>query len=111
MSDEINAIAFSGHFTITPRLKATDEMMLALHIREIEQHSARCPWRVAGCGSVVIAREAITTSECYDTWILNINRWLATRGYELGGFVRFRGPDPGDEGVITYDAHVVIMRL
>ena len=111
MDYDVDETAFSGHFTITPRLKATDGMMLALHICEVEQHSSSCPWRVAGCGTLVIAREAIATSDRYDAWISLINRWLAVRGYELGGLVRFRGRDPGDEGVITYDGHIVLIRL
>jgi hypothetical protein len=112
MNDETDAVTFSGHFSITPRLKATDSMMLALHIRELAAlRSTACPWRVAGCGSVVIAREAISTSDDYDTWVAIINRWLADRGYELGGFVCFRGQHPGDEGVVTYDARLVLMRL
>jgi hypothetical protein len=111
MNDDGDAVALSGHFTIAPRLKATDEMMLALHICEVEQHSAPCPWRVAGCGTVVVAREAIATSDSYDAWISIINRWLLAGGYELGSFVRFRGRDPGDEGVITYDGRIVLIRL
>ena len=111
MDYDIDEMAFSGHFTITPRLKATDGMMLALHIREVEQHYSPCPWRVAGCGTIVVALEAITTTDCYDAWVLTINRWLAAHGYELGGFVRFRGREPEDEGVITYDARIVLMRF
>ena len=111
MKDKVDAVAFSGHFTIKPRLKDTDGMMLALHIREEEQRSEPCPWHVAGCGTVVVAREAMTTSKYYDVWVLMINGWLAAHGYELGGFVCFRGREPGDEGIVAYDARLILMRL
>ena len=111
MNDDVDAVTFSGHFSITPRLKATDGMMLSLHIGQLEERSSTCPWRVAGCGTTIIASEARTTSAYYDVWLWILNRWLAARGYELGGFVRFRGNEPGDEGVITYDARIVLMRF
>jgi hypothetical protein len=56
MNDDTDAVTFSGHFSITPRLKATDSMMLSLYMRELALQTTTCPWRVAGCGSVVIAR-------------------------------------------------------
>ena len=111
MNEHVDAVTFSGHFSITPRLKATDGMMLSLQIRQLEDRSSTCPWRVAGCGTAVVAREAITTGTYCDVWLWILNRWLAARGYELGGFVRFRGSEPGDEGVITYDARIVLMRF
>jgi hypothetical protein len=109
MIDDTSTVTLSGHFTITPRLKATDGMMLALHLRQLEKGSTSCPWRVAGCGSLVIAREAIFASDDLDTWIAVINHWLTTHGYELGSFVCFRGQDPSDQGVITYDGRVVLL--
>lgn len=111
MNDDLGGMIFSGAFSVTPRLKATDAMLLALHIHEVEQRTSACPWRVAGCGTVVVAREAITVSDDYDVWTWIVNRWLAARGYELGGFVCFHGRDAGDEEIITFDARVVLMRL
>ena len=111
MIDDNSTVTFSGQFTITPRLKATDGMMLALHLRQLEKRSTRCPWRVAGCGSIVVAREAVVASDDFDTWIAVINHWLTAHGYELGGFVCFRGQDPSDQGVITFDARLFLMRL
>jgi hypothetical protein len=111
MTDDASTVTFSGQFTITPRLKATDGMMLALHLRELEAPSTTCPWRAAGCGSIVVAREATVASDDFDAWIAVINHWLTAHGYELGGFVCFRGKDPSDQGVITYDARLILMRL
>jgi len=111
MIDDTSTVAFNGHFKITPRLKATDGMMLALHLRQLEKRSTPCPWRVAGCGSIVVARAAIVASDDFATWIAVINHWLTAHGYELGGFVCFRGQDQSDEGVITYDARLILMRL
>ncbi len=111
MNNGIDEVALSGHFSITPRLKATDGMMLTLYLREAEDQIDPCPWRVAGCGTEVVPREAVTTNAFIDTWLWIINRWLDARGYELGGLVRFRGSEAGDEGVITYDARYVLMRL
>ena len=111
MTDDASTVTFSGQFTITPRLKATDGMMLALHLRQLEKRRTSCPWRVAGCGSIVVAREATVASDDFDAWIAVINHWLTAHGYELGGFVCFRGQYPGDQGVITYDARLILMRL
>ncbi|MGB8264803.1 MAG: hypothetical protein WCE44_00585 [Candidatus Velthaea sp.] len=57
----------------------------------------------------MVPREPVTTNDFIDTWLWIINRWLAEHGYELAGLVRFRGPEAGDEGVITYDARFVLM--
>ena len=37
MNNGIDEVALSGHFSITPRLKATDGMMLNLYLREAEK--------------------------------------------------------------------------
>ncbi len=69
MSNGIEEVALSGHFSITPRLKATDGMMLTLYLREAEDQIDPCPWRVAGCGTEVVPREAVTTNAFIDTWL------------------------------------------
>lgn len=40
MNNGIDEVALSGHFSITPRLKATDGMMLNLYLREAENQIA-----------------------------------------------------------------------
>ncbi len=66
MNNGIDEVALSGHFSITPRLKATDGMMLNLYLREAENQIASCPWRIAGCGTEVVPREPVTTNDFID---------------------------------------------
>lgn len=104
-------LRFSGEFSIAPVLSHADRLLLVLYLEEDAGERGQCPWAISTAGDAVMPREAVTESEHYDTWLWSINQWLETRAYELTGLVRFRGADPGDEGVLTYDGRHVLMRL
>lgn len=107
----IDSTRFEGRFTIAPPLEAAKRYKLKVYLRRAEARRDRCPWKVANDGTSIVPRDTYTFGSGYDLWLAIVERWLASEGHVLSGFVCFYGVEPWDQGIFTADGRLILRRL